>query len=106
MSCHCFIKTGEESVMKKILTAIALAAGFSSSAWAASQTVTLSVPGMTCSACPITVKHALNKVEGVSEAQVSYATKQATVTFDDTLTDVQTLTKATSDAGYPSELKE
>lgn len=92
--------------MKKALTAIVLAAGFSSSVWAAPQTVTLSVPGMTCSACPITVKHALNKVEGVSEAQVSYATKQATVTFDDTLIDVQTLIKATSDAGYPSELKE
>ena len=86
--------------MKKILTAIVLAAGFSSSVWAASQTVTLLVPGMTCSSCPITVKHALNKVEGVSEAQVSFATKQATVTFDDTLT------KATTDAGYPSELKE
>jgi mercuric ion binding protein len=92
--------------MKKALTAIVLAAGFSSSVWAAPQTVTLSVPGMTCSACPITVKHALNKVEGASEAQVSYATKQATVTFDDTLIDVQTLIKATSDAGYPSELKE
>lgn len=92
--------------MKKALTAIVLAAGFSSSVWAAPQTVTLSVPGMTCSACPITVKHALNKVEGVSEAQVSYATKQATVTFDDTLIDVQTLIKATSDAGYPSELQE
>ena len=85
--------------MKKILTAIVLAAGFSSSVWAASQTVTLLVPGMTCSSCPITVKHALNKVEGVSEAQ-------ATVTFDDTLTDVEALTKATTDAGYPSELKE
>ncbi|BFN28213.1 mercuric transport protein periplasmic component precursor [Pseudomonas sp. SCT] len=92
--------------MKKILTAIVLAAGFSSSVWAASQTVTLLVPGMTCSSCPITVKHALNKVEGVSEAQVSFATKQATVTFDDTLTDVEALTKATTDAGYPSELKE
>ncbi|MBK3916932.1 mercury resistance system periplasmic binding protein MerP [Pseudomonas stutzeri] len=91
--------------MKKILTAIVLAAGFSSSVWAASQTVTLLVPGMTCSSCPITVKHALNKVEGVSEAQVSFATKQATVTFDDTLTDVEALTKATTDVGYPSELK-
>jgi mercuric ion binding protein len=92
--------------MKKVPTAIVLVAGFCSSAWAAPQTVTLSVSGMTCSACPITVKHALTKVAGVSEAQISYATKQATVTFDDTLTDVQALTKATSDAGFPSEPKE
>ena len=31
----------------------------SMSSWAASQTVTLSVPDMTCAACPITVKLAL-----------------------------------------------
>lgn len=41
--------------MKKLLSALALAAVVAP-VWAATQTVTLSVPGMTCSACPITVK--------------------------------------------------
>lgn len=40
-------------------------------AWAASRTVTLSLPGMTCPACPITVNKALSKVEGVSEVDVA-----------------------------------
>ena len=33
--------------------------------WASPQTVTLNVSGMTCPACPITVKKTLEKVPGV-----------------------------------------
>ena len=73
----------------------------SMSSWAASQTVTLSVPDMTCAACPITVKLALSKVEGVSQVSVSYPDREA-VTFNDALTSIEALTEATSDAGYPS----
>ncbi|MEO4163223.1 mercury resistance system periplasmic binding protein MerP [Acinetobacter baumannii] len=91
--------------MKKLLTALALAATFAVPAWAATQTVTLSVPGMTCASCPITVKKAISKVEGVSKTDVSFDKRQAVVTFDDAKTNVQKLTKATEDAGYPSSLK-
>ena len=73
--------------------------------WAASQIITLSVPGMTCAACPITVKKALTKVEGVTKAEVSYE-REAIVTFDDAKTSAQALTKATEDAGYPSSVKQ
>jgi len=45
--------------------------------WAATQTVTLSVPGMTCAACPITVKKAISKVEGVSKTDVSFDKREA-----------------------------
>jgi mercuric ion binding protein len=75
-------------------------------AYAAQQTVTLAVPGMSCAACPITVKKALIQVDGVVRAEVDYATRQAVVTFDDTKTSVASLTRATADAGYPSTLKE
>jgi mercuric ion binding protein len=92
--------------MKKLLCLLALAAVLATPAWAAMQSVTLSVPGMTCAACPITVKKALNKVKGVSKAEVSYEKKQAIVSFDDAQTNVQALTKATADAGYPSTVKQ
>lgn len=92
--------------MKKLLPAIALIAAFAAPAWAATQTVTLSVPGMTCAACPLTVKQALSKVQGVSKTEVSYEKKQAVVSFDDAKTNVQALTKATADAGYPSTSKQ
>ncbi|MDP1739810.1 MAG: mercury resistance system periplasmic binding protein MerP [Polaromonas sp.] len=75
-------------------------------AHAAIQTVTLDVPGMTCSTCPITVKRALSKVKGVTATQVSYEKRQAIVTFDDAQTAVPALTKATENAGYPSTVRQ
>ena len=50
--------------MNKLIRTIAMAACCSVSAFAATKTVTLSVTGMTCAACPITVKKALDKVNG------------------------------------------
>ena len=88
--------------MKKLAALVALAATLATPAWAAVQTVTLSVPGMTCAACPITVKKALSKVEGVNQVDVSFDKREAVVTFDDAKTTVQKLTEATTNAGYPS----
>ncbi|TAM00964.1 MAG: mercury resistance system periplasmic binding protein MerP [Paraburkholderia sp.] len=90
---------------KKLTALIALTLAVCAPAWAAPKTVTLSVPGMTCAACPITVKAALSKVDGVSEVDVAFEKREAVVTFDDAKTSVQKLTKATEDAGYPSSLR-
>jgi len=92
--------------MKKLTSLIVLAAALSAPAWAATKTVTLSVPGMTCAACPITVKKALTKVDGVQKAEVSYEKREAVVTFDDAKTSVEALTKATENAGYPATVKQ
>lgn len=92
--------------MKKLAALIALAATLSSPAWAATATVTLSVPGMTCAACPITVKKALSKVEGVQKAEVSFEKREAVVTFDDAKTNADALTEATTNAGYPATVKQ
>ncbi|EQM66781.1 mercury resistance system periplasmic binding protein MerP [Pseudomonas asiatica] len=92
--------------MKKLLASFALATLIATPVWAATQTVTLSVPGMTCAACPITVKKALTKVDGVTKAEVSFENREAIVTFDDTKTNAPALTKATEDAGYPSSVKQ
>jgi mercuric ion binding protein len=72
-------------------------------AWASPKTVTLNVSGMTCAACPITVKKALEKVAGVSKVEVRFEKKQVLVTFDDTKANVDALVKATTNAGYPSQ---
>jgi mercuric ion binding protein len=78
----------------------------SAPAWAATKTVTLSVPGMTCAACPITVKKALSKVAGVQKIEVSLERREAVVTFDDAKTNADALTKATTNAGYPSSVNQ
>lgn len=92
--------------MKKLATAIALAATLGAPAWAATKTVTLSVPGMTCASCPITVKMALFKVAGVQKTEVSYEKREAVVTFDDAKTNAGALAKATANAGYPATVKQ
>ncbi|MBH9326090.1 mercury resistance system periplasmic binding protein MerP [Pseudomonas aeruginosa] len=95
--------------MKKLTTLttlIALAAALSAPAWAATKTVPRSVPGMTCAACPITVKTALSKVAGVEKAEVSFEKREAVVTFDEAKTNADALTKATANAGYPSSVKQ
>ncbi|MDI3467702.1 MAG: Periplasmic mercury(+2) binding protein, MerP [Nitrospira sp.] len=88
--------------MRKLVTVIVLSAVLSAPALAASKTVTLSVTGMTCATCPITVKKALNKVEGVEKSEVSFEKKEAVVTFDDAKTKVEALLEATKNAGFPS----
>jgi periplasmic mercuric ion binding protein len=77
----------------------------SSAALAGEQTVILAVHNMYCSACPITVKSALQAVPGVAKVAVSYADKTAVVTFDDAKAAVSALITATTNAGYPAALK-
>jgi mercuric ion binding protein len=60
---------------------------------------------MYCEACPITVKKALSRVPGVSNVSVSFEKKEAVVTFDDAKASVDSLTKATANAGFPSKPK-
>ncbi len=70
--------------------------------FASPQTVTLDVPSMNCAMCPVTVRKALEKVDGVYGAEASFDTKQAVVMFDDETTSVDALVAATTNAGYPS----
>lgn len=91
--------------MNKLIALTVLAFTWITPAWAATQTVTLAVPGMTCAACPITVKKALTKVDGVQQVEVSYEKREAVVIFDDAKTSTAKLTQATENAGYPSSVK-
>jgi mercuric ion binding protein len=69
------------------------------------QTVTLDVQNMTCAVCPITVKNALERVPGVTDAKVDFDKKTARVSFDPEKTTPVALTKATTGAGYPSSFR-
>jgi periplasmic mercuric ion binding protein len=92
--------------MKNLKNSIAAVVGMlalTAPAWAAPKTVTLNLSGMTCEACPITVKKALQRVPGVSKIDVQYEKKQVVVTFDDAKTNTDALVKATTNAGYPSQ---
>ncbi len=92
--------------MKKFLFAAVAVLVLASPVWAGPKTVTLTVSNMTCATCPLTVRMALTKVEGVSKATVDFDKKEAVVTFDDAKTTAAALIKATTDAGYPSAVKQ
>lgn len=66
------------------------------------QTAVLDLQNMTCELCQVTVKKSLEKVAGVSQARIDFAKKTATVTFDADKTNTAALTKATTNAGFPS----
>lgn len=69
------------------------------------ETITLNVQNMTCAACPITVKKALEQVPGVSDVKIDYQRKTATVNLDRDKADTALLIRAATDAGFPSTVK-
>ena len=91
--------------MKRFVVLAALAATLSAPAWAAMKTVALSVPGMTCASCPVTIRAALKRVDGVKDIAVIGET-DIQVTYDDARTNVAALINATKNAGYPSSVKQ
>lgn len=71
----------------------------------ATETVQLHVENMSCRTCPVAVRRALDRVDGVHSAEVDYDRATATVVYDPSLTSVATLSAATTDAGFPSHPK-
>ncbi len=63
-------------------------------------TLELPLIGMTCANCANSIERALNKVDGVIEATVNFASERATVTFAPGATDRAALTAAVRKAGY------
>lgn len=64
--------------------------------------VTLDVPSMNCSLCPIAVSSVLRKQPGVREVKADLASKTAQVVFDPGKTSPASLAQAVSDSGYPA----
>ncbi len=68
----------------------------------AERTVTFAIENMSCAACPITVRKAMEKVAGVKSVTVDFAAKTATVVFDPALATTEQIGAASTNAGYPA----
>jgi len=66
------------------------------------QTITFAVEKMICAACPITVRKAMEKVDGVKSVTVDFNAKTATVIFDPAVTTPEQIGQASTYAGYPA----
>lgn len=69
------------------------------------QSATFEIENMTCAVCPITVKKAMQSVEGVKSVNVDFDAKTATVTFDSSLTTTEEIGEASTNAGFPAAPK-
>ena len=92
--------------MKSFAVLLASLAVAASGHAAGAHSATLAVSNMDCATCPITVRKALEGVPGVESAKVDFKTKLAIVAFDPGKTKPEALVKATTDAGYPSTVKQ
>lgn len=87
-----------------LIVSLALAA---SVAWASedSQIVTFDVEKMTCATCPIAVKKAMLRVDGVEDVSVDLDAKIAVVTYDSKLTTPSAIGSASTDVGFPASVR-
>jgi mercuric ion binding protein len=67
---------------------------------------TFNVDKMTCATCPITVRKAMQRVDGVKEVTVDLDSKTATVIYDSSLTDTKQIAASSSNVGFPATLIE
>lgn len=90
--------------MKKILITAVLAAflGTAFPVVAAEQMVIMDIEKMTCALCPLTVRKAMERVDGVQDVEVDFERKIATVTFDDSKTTASAVAQASTEVGYPA----
>lgn len=72
---------------------------------AAIQSATFAVENMTCALCPVTVKKAMEQVNGVRSVEIDFAAKTATVVFDPSVTSIEAIAAASTDAGYPASVR-
>ncbi|MCT9000147.1 heavy-metal-associated domain-containing protein [Chelativorans intermedius] len=69
------------------------------------QTATFTVENMTCALCPVTVKTAMERVEGVQSVTIDFEARTAVVTYDPSLANVEKIKAASTNAGYPAAVK-
>jgi len=69
------------------------------------QTATFNVEKMTCATCPIAVRKAMQRVDGVEKVSVDLDSKTATVTYDSSITSTTEIGNASTDVGFPASLR-
>lgn len=70
------------------------------------QQVVLEVKNMTCASCVVAVKKSLTRLNGIKEVRVTPDPPEAVVIFDPVKVKIEDLIKATTNAGYPSSIKQ
>jgi len=70
------------------------------------QTVTFDVEKMTCATCPIAVRKAMQRVDGVKDVSVNFDSKTATVIYDTAETTAAEIGTASTNVGFPATVRD
>ena len=70
------------------------------------ENATIGITGMHCASCASTIEKALNKLDGVSRADVNFAAESVNVRFDPDSVTYPDMEKAIRDAGYTPHVRE
>ena len=89
-----------------VLAIAVLAAGSLNAAPDGAETVSFTVEKMTCATCPIAVRKAMERVDGVKEVKVDFDSKTAVVTYDAAMTDATAIGAASTDVGFPATVRD
>ena len=61
---------------------------------------TISVKGMTCVGCEVTLESKISKVKGVVKVKASHNNENAIIQYDSTKTNIKTIKESIKKAGY------
>ncbi|NNE79721.1 MAG: mercuric transport protein periplasmic component [Silicimonas sp.] len=86
--------------MKDLILATIFALFVTQPGHAEQRTAKLSVPGMFCASCPFIVQAAINDLAGVISVTANSEQKTAVVVFEDSITTIEAILSASSNAGY------
>ena len=89
-----------------LLTMAMFATGNINAAPDGEETVSFSVEKMTCATCPIAVRKAMERVDGVKEVKVDFDSKTAVVTFDAGMTTADAIGAASTNVGFPATVQD
>jgi copper chaperone CopZ len=78
---------------------------FNQFSYAGEKTAEISLPTIQCGSCVRTIEKALDKVEGIKNIDIDVENKKATITYDDSKTDLSKIEDGISGAGYDANNK-
>ena len=65
--------------------------------------IKLKIEGMYCTVCLNRLEKVLNNTDGIEKAEVNFEQKEATITYNESQTNIDKIKEAIQDAGFKGE---
>ncbi len=98
LSCLEKFKADPEKYLKKVDYFIP--ANMSAKKIGKTETITISIIGMTCASCVRTIEKAVGNLPGVASVNINFASEKATIRFDKKITSLEDIKRRIREVGY------